>query len=481
MKSYEKILIFFVVVFTVMVSFAGSGLKAQSIIWNRVYGGPESEEGKYGVQTFDGGYIIIATLFGTGGGMLMYKLDQYGNEMWNRLIDTSSSAFSIHQTADSCLVISGTGSGNGILIKTDKLGNRIWKKYFHISTGSTLFRHMRILQNGGYIICGVSTSPQVGFVLKTDTSGIEIWQKIISFTEYGAYLWDVTESKDGYIYSAGSSSPKTLIAKLSPDGNLIWTKRLGSEGKGDLESANSIISYSKNELYLTGAFSDFYSTEAYFSKIDSSGNLLFQNVLPQTSYSFNMIKTSNGNFAIAGGTEVTSFDFLYLLIDRGGNIISRKTINSFGKELDVSNSIVETDDKGFLMTGYTTYLQSSHFDNNICIVKTDSVGNAPVGIKNLSNELPSSFIIYQNYPNPFNPTTKINYELRVQNYVSLKVYDALGNEIESFVNKEQNAGSYSVYWNASDYPSGVYFYKLKAESQVGTLNYSATKKMLLVK
>jgi hypothetical protein len=106
---------------------------------------------------------------------------------------------------------------------------------------------------------------------------------------------------------------------------------------------------------------------------------------------------------------------------------------------------------------------------------TASIDLNSVGVKQINSEVPDGFSLSQNYPNPFNPATKINYELRVTNYVKLNVYDALGNEIVNLVNQKQNAGSYEVEFNAENLPSGVYFYKL--ESGVNSI----TKKMFLLK
>jgi len=89
--------------------------------------------------------------------------------------------------------------------------------------------------------------------------------------------------------------------------------------------------------------------------------------------------------------------------------------------------------------------------------------------------LPMSFQLFQNYPNPFNPKTIINYELRITSYVSLKVYDGLGKEVETLVNKELNPGSYEVDFDGGNYPSGIYFYTLTAG------DYKETKQMLLIK
>ena len=106
------------------------------------------------------------------------------------------------------------------------------------------------------------------------------------------------------------------------------------------------------------------------------------------------------------------------------------------------------------------------------IIKTnDIVTSASNNESNLSN----GFLLFQNYPNPFNPTTKINYELPITNYVSLKVYDELGHQVADLVNEKQPAGSYEISFNAGELASGIYFYQLV------TGNTSMTKKMILVK
>ena len=98
-----------------------------------------------------------------------------------------------------------------------------------------------------------------------------------------------------------------------------------------------------------------------------------------------------------------------------------------------------------------------------------------VGVEDGPNEVPTEFLLSQNYPNPFNPSTSIQYAVSSRQFVSLKIYDVLGNEIETLVNEEKPAGTFEVTWYAESLPSGVYFYKLSAGS------YIETKKMLLLK
>ena len=87
----------------------------------------------------------------------------------------------------------------------------------------------------------------------------------------------------------------------------------------------------------------------------------------------------------------------------------------------------------------------------------------------------NSFNLYQNYPNPFNPSTSIKFDLRDISFVTLKIYDATGKEIQTLVNSELNAGQHSYNWNGEKYSSGVYFYK------ISTGNYSEVKRMLYIK
>jgi photosystem II stability/assembly factor-like uncharacterized protein len=101
--------------------------------------------------------------------------------------------------------------------------------------------------------------------------------------------------------------------------------------------------------------------------------------------------------------------------------------------------------------------------------------NIIVGNNNNSGTVPVDFKLEQNYPNPFNPETHINYLLPKDGFVSIAVYDALGNNVLTPVNEYKNSGNYSFVINASNLSSGIYFYTMKSG------NFTETKKMMLVK
>ena len=100
--------------------------------------------------------------------------------------------------------------------------------------------------------------------------------------------------------------------------------------------------------------------------------------------------------------------------------------------------------------------------------------NFPSGIHTV-DKLPDNFNLYQNYPNPFNPSTSISYRIPEMSFITLNVYDVLGNEVIILVNEEKPAGEYEILFDGTELTSGIYFYQLKTGS------YFGIKKMMLVK
>lgn len=131
---------------------------------------------------------------------------------------------------------------------------------------------------------------------------------------------------------------------------------------------------------------------------------------------------------------------------------------------------------------YTTYngtLTVSNSDSTI-VINLKGVSKGPIGIQNISGLVPKETKLFQNYPNPFNPTTNIKFQIKQSGFVSLKVYDVLGQEVATLVNEKMNAGTYEVPFSMNvisggSSSSGVYFYKLETE------NFNQTNKLIILK
>jgi hypothetical protein len=98
-----------------------------------------------------------------------------------------------------------------------------------------------------------------------------------------------------------------------------------------------------------------------------------------------------------------------------------------------------------------------------------------VGINQISTEIPDKFSLSQNYPNPFNPSTHFGFRIAEFGLVKFTIYDALGKQVQILVNQQLQPGTYEADWDASSYPSGVYYYKLESGS------FAETKKMVLLR
>ncbi len=133
-------------------------------------------------------------------------------------------------------------------------------------------------------------------------------------------------------------------------------------------------------------------------------------------------------------------------------------------------------------TGTYTHMQGTYTRNNgdynIWAIRNNggiSKYTYPIGIKPISSEVPNTYTLHQNYPNPFNPVTKIKFDIPKSAFTEIKIYDNLGREIYTLVSQEITAGKYEVEWNAVNYPSGVYYYKILSGG------FTDSRKMVLVK
>ncbi len=120
------------------------------------------------------------------------------------------------------------------------------------------------------------------------------------------------------------------------------------------------------------------------------------------------------------------------------------------------------------------YNTSASFANYDYIIDNWLI-NEPVSINEDINTTPNYYSLSQNYPNPFNPSTKIRYTIKEPGFVSLKVFNLIGEQIANLINEEKQPGEYSINFDGTNISSGIYLYRLQ------TGNFSSTKKLILLK
>ncbi len=187
----------------------------------------------------------------------------------------------------------------------------------------------------------------------------------------------------------------------------------------------------------------------------------------------------NANYAPAGiiiynGSQMPELNNKLLVIGMGAGQIYRGLVKCELGNAPLYDTITS---KTILLdlTG-TTLLQGSDGYLYICRLTQGTIVRLVHDLTGISNNnIPVDFSLSQNYPNPFNPITNIKYEIPKSGFVTLKICNVLGIEISTLVNETRQQGSHEVTWDASDFPSGVYFYELSAGE------FTERKKMVLVK
>lgn len=193
------------------------------------------------------------------------------------------------------------------------------------------------------------------------------------------------------------------------------------------------------------------------------------------------ITGTGGNGTISGGVYIAPPEtgalqsaIVYAMY---GNEFKGYSISRAGGPYDVNNIPTNTsyrmicDRMGYWGAERNVVLGTVNLDT----INFYMTGVGVIGIEPNGNSIPQAFSLGQNYPNPFNPSTTISVDVPRTTMVKLSVYDMLGKEIEVLVNTELKAGKYKALWNASNYSSGIYFYRIQ------TSEFTDTRKMILVK
>ena len=328
-----------------------------------------------------------------------------------------------------------------VILKTTDGGNN-----WIVLQNNFAFKLQDMVQSSGVVYTGYEGSDMqcyvsMGYINKTNNNGAN-WVPSIS-DKYGYLSISFIDSLTGWALGQYSSDVGAGIQKVikTTDAGVNWN--LIMSDTNDILREYNMKFFDENTGYKIGNFLK-KTTDGGYNWF-STDSILTNNI---KSYTF--INPDTGWCIGIGGKVIRT--------NNGGNSWTTQTSNTG----NLLNDIIFVNNE----TGYIVGTQGR-------ILKTITGGLT--GVTSFENQIPGSHILYQNYPNPFNPKTIINYELGIRNFVSLKIYDVLGNEVAELVNEKQNAGSYSVEFDGSGIASGVYFYRLE------TNNFSEIKKMILIK
>ena len=477
----------------------GTDVGLNTIAFERILGSDENDGLGNITQTADGGYILAGNTLPADGNFTdfyLIKTDKYGEPQWTNSFGGNNNDFAngIVQANDGGYYIAGTTSsyGNGetsiYFAKLDNSGNEVWHKIF---TGQfeDWVTDMVKTSDGNFLLCGGTNSAagagRAAYLLKINPNGDKLWQKTYGNTTSGTAN-QVIEIHDGYAFvgtnEASSGNFDVYLVKTDFNGGLISENSYGSTLT---EVGNGISATDDGGFILCGQTAGFgaQARDAFLVKVSINGAEQWNK---EFGFAHNdgfsrVVQLSNGGY-IAVGSTVTFLDAtneytdLYVVTtDNSGN---KMTENKYGGgRSDNANTLFKASDGLFVVGGNTASYSNK---NDIYFLKVNTNGLITNVNKNTDVNLPISFELEQNYPNPFNPSTTIKYAIADPGFVSLDIYNILGQKVKSLINKFQRSGQYKITTNFNNLSSSIYFYQLNYKSRNGN-KISIIKKMVLLK
>ncbi len=467
--------------FVLSLFFLSVNLPAQGpdTLWTKAFGDSSYDYGSSIIQTNENTFIIsgaIGTELSSNSyytNIWLFGLDENGNELWSHNYGGMGAGEMAAASENEYFVAADAfnqGSWEDMqILKVNHLGDTIWTRTFYYSQ-SEYTPHIAPASDGGLLLLEyLYGNPQGALLIMLNASGDTLWTKL--FSGYDLRPSSPVIDNAGQILFLVNKSDTTFLYKTDPSGNLQTKSKICSAPY----SASRFLITEDGKYLMLGEYKPYDSSAIWVSCLDNSLNTLWSQVYfssAQYSSPTKIIKSNTGGFLIIGNEgNYEPFDGTILKINDSGDLIWRKSYG--GPFNEYFTDILILDNNEFFVVGDIDLTGNGKPDAWVLKFSADT-GSTPV-VYDSRSHLPDEFLLVQNFPNPFNPGTKIRYSVPQSVLVQIKVFDALGNEIETLLNEEKPAGSYALNWNAASLPSGVYFYKMQAG------NFVQTKKMILLK
>lgn len=300
------------------------------------------------------------------------------------------------------------------------------------------------------------------------------------WTDYrrNTYTYDSLGNKTGFMDESSDGSTLIIsgrsIYTLDTNGNITVDLREGWKGSEWQNSKRKTYTYNYQDNVVSSLEEKWEGNQwlneyRYYYSYDSTG------------YRISELKEYWSR-----GEWLSSQPFLYSYnFNSNGDVIQRMRLTSLGYNYSRFNYIYDSNNNNNFIS-YEKWDGSQWLANiNELKIRHNSIGSYSIYAYSLNiyyasevdevNVQPTGYYLSQNYPNPFNPSTTISYSIPQRGFIQLKVYDILGREVVSLVNKEQEVGNYKIEFKASVLTSGVYFYRLQSGS------FTMTKKLILLR
>jgi photosystem II stability/assembly factor-like uncharacterized protein len=372
-----------------------------------------------------------------------------------------------------------TSESNGSIVGADYImhstdGGDSWTIRYDVPGNTIQLQSLFFISDS----IGWATGGQHGIVVKTTDGGLT-WDPHSNASGNTSSIFFISDSL-GWVVGDSEYIEKTT------DGGETWTIQLG--GFYNFYHLNSVCFTSELNGYAAGEGGRLYYTTnggdnwgvRIFSTIQALRSIYF--ISHSTGWMSGsqgvILKTTNSGNTWFQQTTGISNEWIYSIhfssenlgwaVGNGGTILKTTDGGDNWTQIpkftngDLQSVFFISEDTGWITGGYGIILKTTN--GGVTFIEEDEI-----------DETPTEFLLSQNYPNPFNPYTKIKYSVPQLSNVVIKVFDILGNEIETLVSEEKQTGTYEITWYAEQLPSGIYFYKLQAGS------FIETKKMVLLK